>query len=338
MPDRRPTLKALAEVLGVHSSTVSRALARDHRIRPEVIAQVQAVAEAMGYVRDPALSALAESRWSGGTRTRAVNFGFLSYASESRIQRSDLFQACRRQAESRGFPLIPLTLDPTDPERLQRQLRAMNIRGVLVGELQQPDAPAPDAEQFPWKEAVWVEVEDNANFLHIHAVQSNAFRTTSRALDILVQKGFRRILFARQSTGRRRVVRRQEAAFLLARAEHPEVAFYDWAIDVSPPTIGPKERAFQPDVLLSTYYMLGKTASRQLGRLPWASLGMGSEREKVPAAGMQFKRSLRAEAALDLLEQQYRRGAYGMPADRQVIMLDCEWHEGKTLSRSRASP
>lgn len=79
--------------------------------------------------------------------------------------------------------------------------------------------------------------------------------------------------------------------------------------------------------------MLGQIVRPQLGELPWASLGMVTESGKVPASGMAFRRSLRAESPIDLLKQQYRRGAYGLPAKRQVIMLDSEWCEGTTLLR-----
>jgi len=320
-------MQDLARLVGVHPSTVSRALAGDPRIRPELVARIEATAEEVGYVRDAALSALAESRWREGRRRAAVNFGYLAgWKSEEAIREGGFFPACARLAEARGFPLVPLPFDALHMRGLELRLEAMNIRGVLVGGLGECDW-----EELPWGRAVWVEIEENPFNPGIHAVQTNAFRSALRAIETLVDRGFRRIVFARGKWGGQRVIRRQEAAFLLAKREHPRVRFHEWIVEPGKGQEVEGVRRFRPDVLLTAYSALGRAVRHRLDGLPWASLGLSGGDQKM--AGMLWRPELRAEAAIDLLEQQYRRGAYGRPKHRQVVMLDSEWVEGRSLDR-----
>ncbi|WP_370678427.1 LacI family DNA-binding transcriptional regulator [Comamonas sp. GB3 AK4-5] len=60
----RVTLSDVAQSVGVSAMTVSRALRGERRVDPKLVAQIQAAAQRMGYVPDPAARALASQKSS----------------------------------------------------------------------------------------------------------------------------------------------------------------------------------------------------------------------------------------------------------------------------------
>ena len=61
-PTGRITLNDVALAAGVSPSTVSRALRGERAVDPDLVAQVLAVSDKLGYVPDPAARALASQR------------------------------------------------------------------------------------------------------------------------------------------------------------------------------------------------------------------------------------------------------------------------------------
>ena len=55
---KRITLRDIAEVAGVHFTTVGLALRNDPRVLPDTAAHIRAVARKLGYTHDAMLSAL----------------------------------------------------------------------------------------------------------------------------------------------------------------------------------------------------------------------------------------------------------------------------------------
>lgn len=62
MAGRSPTIYSIAKALGVHASTVSRALSRPEMVRPELVERVRAKATEVGYVSNPVARGLITGR------------------------------------------------------------------------------------------------------------------------------------------------------------------------------------------------------------------------------------------------------------------------------------
>jgi len=326
-------MKDLARELGVDASTVSLALRGDPRVASATRERVLRLAERRGYVRDPGLSALAERRWRAGERSGGVNWGYLRFARSDRsVEESPIFQACQTAAERRGFPLIPLAVTPkATAQQINRRLRDLGIRGVLVDPAESLERSRGWSwDQLRWDWAAWVQAADGPEALPVHGVATNAFRSTVQALQRLAGLGYRRILFVR-GAGENRVARRQRAAFLWVQAETPGNVWLELDAGGSQ-HLQAMLRRLKPDVVLAAYRQLGFSLRLSEAGLSWASLGLVNE-SGDGIAGMCWEVGNRAEAAVDLLEQQYRKGAFGKPEQRYTIMLDSTWVGGPTLQR-----
>ena len=109
-PGRRPTMKDVAALVGVHQTTVSLAL-RDHPGIPVATREkIREAAARIGYRPDPALDAFNFYRLSNHPIRSAPLMAFLSDQpsaaafSGSAVHR-DLYEGARAQAEKLGFVL-----------------------------------------------------------------------------------------------------------------------------------------------------------------------------------------------------------------------------------------
>ena len=129
----RVTLADVARAAGVSPITVSRALRGERAVDPVLIARVQAAAQALGYVPDPAARALASQRSSHV----AVLVPMLSNALFV-----DLLDAVQRSLRPAGYQtLMGVTHYNADEEELLlRELLLQRPAGLLVTGLDRSDA------------------------------------------------------------------------------------------------------------------------------------------------------------------------------------------------------
>lgn len=158
--DKRVRLKDIAERVGLDKSTVSMALRNHPRIPAVTRERVKAAAAAMGYVRDPALSRLAEQRWAGSTRKRVVSVALLSWAKDDYPDwRGELLGPVKRTALSLGYGFESVTVESyRRVAATVRVLEARGVAGVVVCASKDPDA----WEGFPWDRFSGVEVLSGA--------------------------------------------------------------------------------------------------------------------------------------------------------------------------------
>jgi LacI family gluconate utilization system Gnt-I transcriptional repressor len=121
----RVTLGDVAAAAGVSPITVSRALRGERSVAAELVARVQAAAQQLGYVPDPAARALASARSSHV----AVLIPLLT-----NTLFVDLLEAVHRTLLPAGFQtLIGVThYDPLEEEQLLRSYMAHRPAGLLV--------------------------------------------------------------------------------------------------------------------------------------------------------------------------------------------------------------
>jgi len=131
----RATLEDIARVAGTSKSTVSRALSNSLRIAPVTRSRILRIANELNYRPDPALSAIAKSRWRTSSPRQGWSILYLQSKSRDRTNA----ERCRRFAESLGFHLDSLDLHHyATAAQVDRILRARNIRGALIGPIPDP--------------------------------------------------------------------------------------------------------------------------------------------------------------------------------------------------------
>lgn len=129
----RITLAEVAQLAGVSPITVSRALRGERAVDPELVAKVQAAANTLGYVPNPAARALA----SGQSTHVAVLIPMLSNALFV-----DLLEALQRTLRRAGYQaLIGIThYDPSEEETLLREQLLHRPAGLIVTGLERNEA------------------------------------------------------------------------------------------------------------------------------------------------------------------------------------------------------
>jgi LacI family gluconate utilization system Gnt-I transcriptional repressor len=182
----RVTLADVAQAAGVSPITVSRALRGERSVDPELVARVQAAAQKLGYVPDPAARALA-SRHSSQV---AVLIPLLSNALFV-----DLLEAVQRALRPAGYQtLIGVThYDASEEEQLLREQLQHRPAGVLVTGL---DRSATSRSLIAHSGVPCVHVMETSSSPGVYSVgfsQSDAAAAMTRHL---LDRGRRRIAFA----------------------------------------------------------------------------------------------------------------------------------------------
>ncbi len=187
---RRVTLKQIAERAGVHLSTVSMALRNHPRISQQMRTKLQKLAQEMGYVPDPSMSALCSYR--NAIRPMAVRSG-LAYLTDMDPERPfevEIFENARRRAAELGYNLIEYNLSRNymSLERLHSIWWNQGLRGVLVGPFRGQTSLHGTWERWPVV-AVGYSVEEPS----FNRATAHHFQNTLSHLEELHARAYRRV-------------------------------------------------------------------------------------------------------------------------------------------------
>ena len=139
MPNTPASLQDIAARLGVHPSTVSRALRNHPAISEAVRLRVQAVAREFAYKPNPLIAALVRSRKARRAGSYRATLGYVYTAPVGRVTawRKDydaLFSGARTRARFLGYELEEFNLSGTrfTPRRFTQILLTRNILGLIL--------------------------------------------------------------------------------------------------------------------------------------------------------------------------------------------------------------
>lgn len=198
---RRITIRDIAERAGVHFSTVSLALRNSPKLRPEVCKQIRALADELGYVPDPAMTALTAYRNSIRPVHYQATLAWVNnwpvQAELRRIRTFELyFQGALERAGQLGYRIDELWLHAPGmtPASAHAILKARNITGLLLAP--QPFAHTPlglDLSGFS-PLAFGYSLQPS----NLHVVTNHQYQSASLLMRSLSEIGYRRIgLFLR---------------------------------------------------------------------------------------------------------------------------------------------
>lgn len=182
----RITLTDVAQASGVSPITVSRALRGERAVAPELVKRVQAAAQKLGYVPDPAARALA-SRHSSHV---AVLIPLLS-----NTLFVDLLEAVQRTLRAAGYQtLMGVThYDPSEEEHLLREQLLHRPAGLLVTGFERNEATSALIAQSGIPCIHLMEASGAPGVYSVGFSQADAGAEMTRHL---LQKGHRRVAFA----------------------------------------------------------------------------------------------------------------------------------------------
>lgn len=181
----RVTMSDVAQLAGVSLMTVSRALRGERAVDPQLVAKVQAAADKLGYMPDPAARALASQR----SKHVAVLIPMLSNALFV-----DLLEAVQRTLHPAGYQtLIGIThYNPLEEEQLLREQMLHRPAGILVTGLERSEATRKLLDKSGVPCVHLMEVSSQPDQYSVGLSQTEAGAAMTRHL---LARGYRRIAF-----------------------------------------------------------------------------------------------------------------------------------------------
>lgn len=198
---RHVTLRDIAQLTGVHFTTVGLALRNDPRVRADTALKIQETARKLGYTQDAMLSALSAYRHGKPRRFAGVLAYLVFYPPEAlktNTTARTLQHAVTAYARSQGFGLESFQVNAPNMTgaRMSRMLRARGIQGVML--THRLPGPGPMLE-LEWQHFSSIAIGYSITGLNAHRACPHHAHNMRLCLRRLRERGYRRIGFILQT-------------------------------------------------------------------------------------------------------------------------------------------
>lgn len=194
--ERRVSLKDVANVAGVHPTTVSMALRNHPRIPEATRSRLKKLAEEMGYTRDPALVALVEYRNSLYRSKSPPVIAFLTKWSPMDGWKTDrpknlFWEGAKDRAHRLGYKLEHFSLGEAGmtAARMSKILLTRNIKGVILANFQHHTKSI----ELPWEHLCAVRIDYEPLEPELSSITNNQLGATRLAMRKVRDLGYKRI-------------------------------------------------------------------------------------------------------------------------------------------------
>jgi DNA-binding LacI/PurR family transcriptional regulator len=348
-PDAPVTLRMIAEAMGLHPSTVSKALRKELCIPAETRLLVEQKAQEMGYRPDPLLRSLqaysSRSRISRPAATLALVV--LHSSSEAWLEHNcgrAYHKGVLRQAAELGYQV-----DIFCPAELKQQgknmhqvLQARGIRGVLLS----PSHKVTHFRGLPWEKYATVKLGSATLEPLAHRVLHHFRFAIKTAIEELRKRGYRRFGLAYSPWDEMRVEDGWTGGFLIEQSRKlpgEEYFLYRQQFRSSQMNYWRELKLFEtwleahrPEVILSAegwaWLFVKKHLPRALAQdLGYVDLTLSDGPGDV--AGIDQRMDMVGAAAVDLVAAMLHHNEYGLPELPKSIVLEGRWVDGPTVRR-----
>jgi DNA-binding LacI/PurR family transcriptional regulator len=331
---KRVTQKEIARAMGIHVSTVSKALKGDPAIAAATRARVLDKARSLGFQPDPMLSALASYR----NRRRAQQYrATIAWLYNHRRSDSmhdfegfdDYYEGAKARAEQLGYSLDTFWIDPGQGRatRIGSILQARGIRGVVIA----PQSVPGRSIDLAWDHYAVIALGYTLKEPMIDRVSNDHFATMIDLLEGLHQHGYRKIGCYLWEVDNQRMAQRARSALLsLSEGYRSQVKVYQkfapkdflkWIRKHAFDSVICRGRR-EMDVLLDAGYKIPD----QLGLA-----GYALSRDEKWATGMHHNNLQIGSAAIDWISTKLQHGEYGLSSCPQRLLVSSTWLENQTL-------
>ena len=342
------SLRAIARILGVSSTTVSLALKNSPRVSPEVSARIKNLAKAAGYVPNAKLAELMNEVRKAASSTYHGTLGIFSLYPQQEPWRDHPHLDILRKhaaicAQSHGYQLEYFWYKEPHltPERFRAILDARHIQGLFCLGSANPE------ENFPPQLQNLAVVTFAASIpSKLHRVASHFMADATFLFDQLLTRGYRRPGLVMLNHGDRRTAHAYSATYLsvverkvpaasgipVLRSDHwDEPAFEAWFT------------AHRPDVIVlhqDPSYITGvEKCLRRHGLTVPRRIGLALlDKNPNPTrfSGICQSMPRMASTAIEMLIGRILMRDFSAPAYPKVELVIGDWNEGRTLARRRA--
>ncbi len=352
----RVTLREVAAKAGVHHTTASRALKNDPRVCPATLKKIRAIAEQMGYMPDPMLSALNAYRHASRSAQDHGTIAWITnYPTRDGWRGSSCymlyFQGAAERLSKLGYRLEEFWLqEPGMTARRSSQvLFHRGIRGLLI-------CPLPVSRghlSLRWEMFSAVSFGYSLLRPSLHLLSTSHYRGLITCMRKLRALGYRRIGMVTSHEMDERMDRMwtasyrteihtasprgrafpiyfyshiEESASVASRKEHKK-RFMKWFLDHKPDAIVTSASPVASWLTDEGYNVPGDVA------VVSATLQEG---EPYYSGIIEPSREI-GRAAADFVVRMLQHGEYGIPAIPQRVLLEGKWTSGKTTGKGNQS-
>jgi DNA-binding LacI/PurR family transcriptional regulator len=332
----RVTLRDVAHELGVSHTTVSRSLRDDPQISRAMRERVHKAAREMGYKPDPMLSALAHYRRGKGKTPISAELALINHWPDPKkpwsYREFNLYwRGAFEEAESCGFRLEEFVMGKSlSPARLEKILRARNIRGILLpprGDFE------PDYGNFHWDDFCIVRFGHSISFPHTHLVSSDQLTDGLIAFENIWQNGYRRIGLVTSAASHTRF----GAGFLFSQIKlSPDLRLPSLVLSIQRETANREFLSWlkrnKPDAIVTDIAGLrdmltkeGYKVPKDIGLAAFSILDINAD------AGIDQNSQEIGKVAIQLLISLINHNECGIPKICREVLVEGKWVNGTTL-------
>jgi LacI family transcriptional regulator len=340
---RRPTLKDVAREAGYHITTISLALRQHPSIPPDTRQRIAAIAQRLGYERNPVFHALSRFRQQGRVRAPATRIAYLeNYGAGAGMARQahlqSMLDGAQQQAGLLGYELEVLAVgdDDHDARSLTHHLRDNHIHGVVIGAF----LPGFAEIALNWDDYAVAKIHSRHMEPNVTVVANDQLREVRMAFRHLTAFGYQRIGLAvcradEDACGHRHVAGflMEQASLPAARHVPPLVFPYNTTGEILGGMIARWVKRHQVDAVLCNWISTRERIEQAGLRVPQdVACACLCLCDPAPAglAGVRPHLHLVGERAVSIVVTQLKSGVLGPPEVPSSIYVQSTWQDGSS--------
>jgi len=335
---KRVTITDIAKSLGVHHSTVSRAMRNDRRIPVATREKVRAAMEELGYQPDPMLSALvayrSEKRKQIYRATLAWVTNYPTRDGWKEFQNVDYFRGASRRAAELGYMIEHFWLhEPGMTQRRATQiLTSRNVQGLLF--IPQPRSLS--HLRLDWEKFSAVRFGRTLSKPWLHNVDSDHFVSMSILMRQIKKLGYVRpgfVSFRRVHESNHRAWTAAYWAFQ-SRAPQEQIPVFIRPAPLDKQELQAWYLKYRPDVIVTHSDAIVSWLAEMGVRVPEdVGVVVGAKHGEIPAhySGINENNEYVGETAVNFLVQMINRGETGIPQIPISTLVEGTWVAGETV-------
>ena len=334
-----PTIRSLAESLGVSVATVSEALRHSSKVKPATAERIREAAAAAGYKRNPLLGATFSSLRRGQHREFSGTLALVDVADGDRCELMLFHQHVLKGAEKRaaelGFRIEFFWVGKKAPalsvSRLSSVLYARGIPGVVF----LPFDRLQDFSGFEFNKFAAVAMDRRLVRPELHAVQPDHYLSMRRAVQELFARGYKRVALCLEARKDERVDHKWSSGFVSAFRltgrkmavppliqEKPDRAeFIAWVKKHKPDVV-----VGHGQVIIDWLAQAGLPVPERVG-----FLRINVTESTRPCAGLDLLPERLGATAVETVVGMLHRREQGVPEHPQAILIDAPLVDGPTI-------